>query len=124
MVSAKLLSTLKSGVSMKGAQQPVFGRMTGFSHADVFFSLREMHSGKPHLTIANPTPYFATIGSLRVVTGGVSEDKAVEMMAPFSRVTLELDPFPSAAVGNAEILFALVNDDGNLVLGKRMVAPE
>jgi P pilus assembly chaperone PapD len=87
------------------------------------FSLN-MDAGKPYLTIANPTPYFATIGSLRVVTGGVSQEKAVEMMAPFSRVTLELAPLPSAAAGNVEILFALVNDDGNLVLGKQLVAPE
>lgn len=89
----------------------------------LIFSLK-MHSGTPHLTIANPTPYFATIGALQVVTGGVSQEQAVEMLSPFSRVTLELAPIPPAAVGNAEILFALVNDDGNLVLGKRTVAPE
>jgi P pilus assembly chaperone PapD len=40
----------------------------------LMFSLKT-EAGKPRLTIANPTPYFATIGALQVTEAGVSQSR-------------------------------------------------
>jgi chaperone protein EcpD len=87
------------------------------------FSLKT-EAGKPRLTIANPTPYFATISALQVTGAGVAQEGKVDMISPFSEATLDLDAFPAAAAGTADIRFSVIGDDGNQVSGKRTVKIE
>jgi P pilus assembly chaperone PapD len=75
--------------------------------------------GKLVLDIENPTPYYATIGVVRVAIRGASQQATPDMLAPFSRETLTLDMLHGNAGENAKLQFTVIGDDGNRVLNDR-----
>lgn len=78
--------------------------------------------GKLALDIDNPTPYYATIGAVRIETNGAVQQAEPDMLAPFSHDTVPLDRLHGKAGDNANVQFTLIGDDGNPVLGERTLA--
>ncbi|MFT0171188.1 molecular chaperone [Paraburkholderia mimosarum] len=81
--------------------------------------------GKLTLKIDNPTPYYATFNAVLVKIGGRSQQITPDMVAPLSGSTLELDQLGAGAGETAEVLFSLIDDDGNPVVEsvKATIAP-
>jgi len=79
------------------------------------FSLAKA-AGKLSLKIDNPTPYYATFSAILVKAGGRSQQITPDMVAPLSASTLELDQLGAEAGETAEVLFSLIDDDGNPVV--------
>ncbi|WP_244145314.1 fimbrial biogenesis chaperone [Paraburkholderia mimosarum] len=81
--------------------------------------------GKLTLKIDNPTPYYATFNAVLVKIGGRSQQITPDMVAPLSGSTLELDPLGAGAGETAEVLFSLIDDDGNPMVEsvKATIAP-
>lgn len=78
--------------------------------------------GKLVLTIVNPTPYHATIGTVQVGFGGATQQDAPDMLAPFSRARVLLDSLPGNPGDRAIVRFSVIGDDGNAVVEERTVA--
>lgn len=75
------------------------------------FTLSHADAKNPVLNINNPTPYYMTIGDIRL---GEKNLKA-EMIAPFSSVTI-----PAASAGNShELSWTVIDDYGNQMPYKR-----
>ena len=74
------------------------------------------------LNIDNPTPYYATIGSLGLETGGASQQAEPDMLAPFSRETVSLGSLQGKTGATVKVQFTLIDDDGNPVPGERTLA--
>jgi len=79
------------------------------------------HPDKLTLQIGNPTPYYATIGSLQLTIEGAPRTEAVDMIAPFSHASVDLGALQGTAGERAKVLFTLLNDEGNPMLGERDV---
>lgn len=88
------------------------------------FSLAQA-DGKLALTIDNPTPYYATIGALRIAVGGASQQATPEMLAPFSRETVWLDlPGGGSGAESAKLQFSVIGDSGEPVFDERTLRIE
>jgi len=77
------------------------------------------------LKIGNPTPYYATLSAVLVKAGGHSQQITPDMVAPLSTSTLELQELDAQPGESAEVLFSLLDDDGNPVVDsvKAEIAP-
>lgn len=72
----------------------------------------------PTLRIDNPTPYFATLSTIKVKNGAT--DLAVQdgMIAPFAQQTLPFkQPGSIHSEAGAQVEFTRVDDEGNLIPG-------
>lgn len=78
--------------------------------------------GKLVLTLANPTPYHATIGTVQVGIGGAAQQETPDMLAPFSRASVRLDSLRGNPGDSATVRFSVIGDDGNAVVEERTVA--
>lgn len=85
------------------------------------FSLSKQ-PGKLVLTVENPTPYYASFSAIQVKSGISSQQKTPDMIAPLSSGTVEFDKLDAGVGDSAEVLFSVINDDGNAVMGKVTVA--
>ncbi|WP_230960491.1 molecular chaperone [Burkholderia pseudomultivorans] len=65
------------------------------------------------LTIDNPTPYYATIGTVQVSLGDAAKQAVPDMIAPFSRTTVAFDAWHASPDAAARVTFSLIGDDGN-----------
>ncbi|HEY4803884.1 MAG TPA: molecular chaperone [Paraburkholderia sp.] len=73
-------------------------------------------AGKLTLRIGNPTPYYASFSAILVKAGGRSQQITPDMVAPLSTSTLELGQLDAPAGENADVQFALIDDEGNPVV--------
>ncbi|WP_246024930.1 fimbrial biogenesis chaperone [Paraburkholderia dinghuensis] len=74
------------------------------------------------LTVDNPTPYYATIGIVQVKIGDRSQQHQVDMIAPFSSATVQLDALSDAPGDSATLNYTLIGDDGNPIGDERRVS--
>jgi chaperone protein EcpD len=74
------------------------------------------------LTIDNPTPYYATIGNMQIAIEGAPQPESVDMIAPFSHAIVDLGTLQGKPGEHAKVLFSLIDDEGNPVVGERNVA--
>ena len=87
------------------------------------FSLRA-EPGRPALHIDNPTPYYASIAALQYASASAAEQVEALMVAPFGSLDVDLRPPADAkAEAEAEIVFTLIDDEGNAVVQTRSVSP-
>jgi chaperone protein EcpD len=77
---------------------------------------------KVTLEIGNPTPYYATIGALQLTIEGAPRRETVDMIAPFSHAVVDLAGLAGTPGERAKVLFMLLNDEGNPMIGERDVA--
>ncbi|WP_233861921.1 fimbrial biogenesis chaperone [Paraburkholderia adhaesiva] len=77
---------------------------------------------KVTLEIGNPTPYYATIGALQITIEGAPRPETVDMIAPFSHADVDLGGLVGTPGEHAKVLFTLLNDEGNPMLGERELA--
>ncbi|MBU9136924.1 molecular chaperone [Burkholderia multivorans] len=73
------------------------------------------------LTIDNPTPYYATIGTVRVSLGDAAKQAVPDMIAPFARTTVAFDAWQASPGAVARVTFSLIGDDGNPEVDTRTV---
>ncbi|RQH04766.1 molecular chaperone [Paraburkholderia dinghuensis] len=85
------------------------------------FTLVHRHD-KVTLEIGNPTPYYATIGALQITIEGAPRPEKVDMIAPFSHAEVSLSGLRGTLGEHAKVLFTLLNDEGNPMLGERELA--
>jgi P pilus assembly chaperone PapD len=74
------------------------------------------------LEIGNPTPYYATIGAVQIAIEGAPRLETVDMIAPFSHASVDLGALRGVPGEHAKLVFTLLNDDGNPIVGERDVA--
>ncbi|MEY8174909.1 fimbrial biogenesis chaperone [Burkholderia multivorans] len=74
------------------------------------------------LTIENPTPYYATIGSVQVKLGDISKQAVPDMIAPFSRTMVTFDGWLTAPGTPADVTFSMIGDDGNSTADARALS--
>ncbi|WP_233867641.1 fimbrial biogenesis chaperone [Paraburkholderia adhaesiva] len=90
-------------------------------HKHLAFSLNRTGDALA-LTIDNPTPYYATIGVVQVTIGDRSQQRQVDMIAPFSSATVKLDALGNAPGDSAKLNYTLIGDDGNTIVDDRRVS--
>lgn len=84
------------------------------------FSLVRRAAGST-LEIGNPTPYYATLGAVQIAIGGAPEKETVDMIAPFSSASVDLGAIHATPGERAKVVFSLLNDEGNPMVGERDV---
>ncbi|MGK8776733.1 fimbrial biogenesis chaperone [Burkholderia cenocepacia] len=106
-VTVTMRTQIKLFVRPAGLADPGAGRLR-----KLVLSLAPAHRGLA-LTIDNPTPYYATIGTVQVSLGDAAKQAVPDMIAPFSRTTVAFDAWHASPGATARVTFSLIGDDGN-----------
>lgn len=85
------------------------------------FSIQKIND-RSQLIIQNATPFFATINALQVTQGEWIEEGAVDMIAPFESVKMNLTKVFSTENGDVKIDVAILNDAGNVVIDSQVIS--
>lgn len=80
-------------------------------------------AGRWTLNVGNPTPYYATFGTLRIAVAGagVPQTLRADMVAPFSQIAVDVGAVRATPGEQVHVQFTLLDDDGNPVGGEREV---
>lgn len=71
------------------------------------------------LKVVNPTPYYVTFSAAQVNASSGSFPVVIGMLPPFGSKTIEMS---SSVTGQSKsITYALINDDGNSVIGENSI---
>ncbi|SCK56413.1 P pilus assembly protein, chaperone PapD [Variovorax sp. HW608] len=73
--------------------------------------LLDNEPGHPHLTVKNPTPYFANLAELQFTHDAKEVAEAVTV-APYGDADLDIEP-SDAARTEATVAYTLIDDNGN-----------
>ena len=108
-------------------QIKVFVRPAGLPYRETELTKRVTFALVPRpdgttLSIGNPTPYYATFGALQLTIDGTPRHEAVDMIAPFSQAAVDLGTRRVVAGERAKVVFSLLGDDGNPMVGERDIA--
>lgn len=79
--------------------------------------LLDNEPGHPHLTIKNPTPYFANLAKLQF-THDTAEVAQAVMVEPYGNADVDIKP-SDAARAAATVAYTLIDDDGNTEVRSR-----
>jgi len=79
--------------------------------------LLDNEPGHPHLTVKNPTPYFANLAKLQFTHNAKDVAQAVTV-APFGDSELDIEA-ADAARSEATVAYTLIDDDGNTEVRSR-----